>query len=282
MLHLEETVEQSDYVVFFNGKVNRDRPSPWWMSSCRDQYGQVVRFKEIPVYKIAKGKNGEMVGVEDTFTGTDGRTITKTWDQKLDFTSGRRSLKLHKIIHKDVIQTIRDLRKCVSSQKSEGLPERTTGEIIEFEPQVKKKKAFELNMKEVRAMSIVGKLSEIVEEPVFLYVCATIGTLRGSEWDKMLAITEYAKRKPDEFIDLFKEGTEQLEIKNKYIDEAIINIALGYGVIKNSNGVYNLNDMQLGTNAKRIHIDYHDNMGVIKAELDRMGVFGGTDEKKKK
>ena len=286
-LQLEAPV-QEEWVTFFNGKVSRNRPAPWFTASFRDQYGRVVKFKELPLHKvkvdaknkpISDGKGGFETEVDLTTT-TDGKTIAKTWDQNLDFTGGRRSLRLHKVVHEEVIQAIRDMNTCVSSKKTEGLKEVKIGRILEHEPEVKLEKDFTSAMNEIEAMGLVGKLIEKVNEPIFYYLTATLGLVRGSDADKVMNITKVAKATPDKFIAFFDKSAKELTLKKELIEPAIITLALGYGVITSQNGLYMLNDMKLGTDKGRIHIDYNKEMGLIKAALDKVVSMGETKKSK--
>lgn len=251
------TAKKVEKVRFYNGRMNGIRSVPSIYSEYVDENGVSQRFRDIPLKK-ADGK-------WDEYTTRDGEVVRRTYGQPLKF-NNRRHVDLHPIVHEEVIKAIRSMPITRSSQAPHGLIEK--GQIIEHEPEIVEQKEYNQAKLKRSAYVLVDTLEKHQEEPVFMYVCALLNIrIKDSDASKVNRLNAIAEDNPQKLLELFDDA-ENCKLDARLINPAIIKIAIQQRKIKNEGGVYWFNDVQLGSNADKIHVEYTDLLGEIKAAVD--------------
>lgn len=265
--------EERKMVRFTNARISYGRPRPWRVSSYRDQYGRIVDFKQIGLYK----ENGEPDMIPD---GNGGQT-QRTWGKILNFSSNQRVLELDPVIHKDVIQAIRDYPKCRSSSKSEGLPWVELGRVFEEEPELAEQQQLEAAMLENEAQKAflqVSHLEENMDPFVFDMICAANGIMNGSQQSKWLRLKTVVENNPQNFIDTLEDG--EIVVRQDLYGPTLIKLANSNNVLAHKNGIYYLEDVNLGSRLGKIHSEYQNHLGAIKDALDEKLEYGARMKEK--
>lgn len=274
---LKEKIKQDDpTVIFFNGRINRV-PQPWFATGVTDQYGTTYRFKEIPLNKPTLDTNGDFV--PDTYN-SGGKEVTKTWGKHLDLTSARQ-IRLHPIVHANVIEKLRMMRDCVTSKKPPGYPKVKQGILIEHEPDVKEQEELGDILLEAKADELFLALKKAQEkgEPVWYYITALLNITRGSEASKIIRLRQFSKESPQKLLKYFAEEGST-ELLQEYVNEAIVKIALDAGKIKLSNAMYYLGNHEIGSNLSDVYGNLKL-MASVKHEVDKMPQFAKRAEPEK-
>jgi len=266
--------QEKKMVIFTNARISYGQVRPWRVVSYRDQYNRVVNFKDIGLYK----PNGE----PDMIPGVDGNQVQRKWDQILDFTRGKRSLALDPVIHKDVIQAIRDMPLCRSSKKSEGLPWVEHGRVFEEEPELAEQQQLDEVMLQNRAQKAFLEISqnETKFDPFdFDLICAACHIRNGSPNAKYLKLKAFVESNPQKFLDVIDE--DSIKLKQEHYGPNLIKLAQDAKVLVNKNGNYYLEDINLGSRLGKIHTDHQNHLGAIMEAIYERNKYEERSGKKK-
>lgn len=270
---MSQTQAETKYVTFLSRRINasfKNSMLPWLVSAYTHPVTmEKVYFKEIPLYRA----DGELHIVNG---------VQKLYGKDLDFmTNPTASLRLHEVVHKDVIAAIRDYSECVSTKKSPGVPMVESGRLLEVEEEVWAAKEEAQVQEEFDAADIVSALravltkkSETKPEELYLINQAAalldIGT-KQSEINQVIQINEISKVEPSKVLDLFEPYKRSLaapKLKQELKNDALIRLAIEHGAITFSNNLFFVGNIELGDNPGRIPEFYTQHLGLIKKKLD--------------
>jgi hypothetical protein len=257
---------RKNVVRFNNGRIENNQPIPHILSSYYDKYGQIVDFRQIP---LCEEKNGEIVDK----VRPDGSVMT--YDKSIDFQRNR-TIELHPVIHKKVIQAIRNSNKTVSSKKDEGYPKVKNGWIIEHEPFVNINSEYQENQLENDVHYLLRLIKQPDNKDTYHTLCVFMGLLSGQKKDVYNKLSKLAlkdnnskKRFLMHFVtdDQGQVDFENLELTDSVRNQATIKEAIILKVITYEGGLYYFGKKSLGHNSKLIHVEHHDLMGAIQSSI---------------
>jgi hypothetical protein len=264
--------DMSKWVTFVNGRIKLRGVGPMIITGFRDKYNRERRFADVPLYT----ENGEL----ETTIDAEGKAVTATWGQPLKFVGGKRSLKLHSEVHRDVIQAIRNLDITVSSQKDDWAENGIVrGKIIEVEPEKIEEREFDEVAMNLTVAKKLIQIGELYGTHTYAYLMTLCGLkFTGNERTDFLAINKYANDNKEHFYSLFEEDDDEVVIKPDLINEAIVALAISKGVIQLKSNGYFFGDISLGASADKIPSEHYDKVGSFKAAIDRkLKLSGGPD-----
>ena len=255
--------EEKQYTIFNNGKMFGGQRKPHSCSSYKDQYGTLVRFRDIPLNDI-NGKphlRPAKAGEQPTLV---------TWGQDLDF-SKTNTYRLHNKIHEHVITAIQDHPGTVTSK----YPKRKNGLVIQHEPNLER----EIRAKKADAtLNVFSKAYELLnqeDQSTCDLIFAHLGMAWKNKSDKKEMLVDLIGSPAGQkmFLDSFATG-KSLKIKEDLKFPAMVKMAINKGIIvAGSDFIYRMKgtNIQLGSDISKIHQSHNDKMTGIIAALGEAG-----------
>jgi len=259
-------MDEIKYVTFYNGKSHqRLGRIPWKQQSyLNPKSKRRVDFSKLPLCEEELDEEGNPIKMK-----FDGKQVF--WGECLDFLANpSKQLVLHPITHHFVIQAIRDWSDCVSTKKSEGMPGRTNGRLIEYEPEVlSAKRREEVNtklavMKAITALNNQNDLTLLRQIGVLLNLNSK--DLRDDLWRSLMVTSELDGKGFLEVIEYDEEG--KVVLANDSKNKAIVLMAVQWGAISNNGGHYFVDGVDLGTKLDKIHVDHATRLALIQQALE--------------
>lgn len=289
--NIERTVEEGK-TTFSNGRINRGTASPIKMTSYRNVYGSVVRYKNLPLKEL---KDGKLVDKMVPDPNSESGYRVELYGLHLDFTASR-SITLDNFIHAEVIQAIRDAPSTVSSKKSENEPSVSTGSIIEYEPNVAVAKEFEDNDILFSVGDVISKMRLRSYKSLFLLLCSYFEIKAADN-----SVHPF-KEKFNTFSKMFQGSTTSAQVlldvvekpntssgvytkvvmREEIFNEAIVKMACEKQVIKVKQDGFYLGSVYLGPDMGLIYKNNMEKMARIRQELQKVIDFPllkGREEK---
>lgn len=259
-------MDKENFVTFYNGKSHQQLGRlPWRHQSYKNPISrkQVV-FKNLPLCEEELGDEGKPVVSE--FNGEQ-----VLWGECLDFlASPSKQLILHRNVHYYVIQAIRDWGDCVSTKKSKGIPKRTNGRLIEYEPEVlsaKKKEEVDTKLAVMKAITALNVQKDTMLKGQIASLLGLNSMAKSSDLMRsLIATSEMDAKLFLSVISYDEEGKVVLSAEDK--NKAIVITAIQAGVISNNGGSYFVDGVDLGTKRDRIHIDHANRLALIQQSLE--------------